>query len=219
MWTRYSKRVFLLLFIIQACCVLTCGSSLAVIIPHDFDLPIPSPDDPCSSTGKGDMKDAIIVVSEHVSILDLDVAILLTHDSFYDLQLVLESPAGTSITLIPGSNMAFFIRNRDGRFEPAGGSNRFLFDDEAAVDINEATPPFDRAFKPPSGFALSAFDGQDAYGQWCLRIEDVAFGHSGRLERVELIISSPEPTTILLFGLGAVIASGFFTTKAPRHRE
>jgi hypothetical protein len=206
MFARCLRRVFLLVVVIWTCDVCLCRSSRAVVISRDFDLPIPSPDDPNSGIGQGAMEDAIIDVTEHISIRDLDIAVSLTHDSFFDLQIALESPAGMTIMLNPHSNDAFMTQAPDGRRVPVGGSNRFLFDDESAICIEDATPPFDQAFKPARGFELSVFDGQDAFGSWRLQIEDFWPDHTGRLERVELIvISSPEPSTALLFGLGVLV--------------
>ncbi len=221
MFTRYSKdirrspvkaRLFLLVLAITAIGAVPCQST-AVVVSQNFDLPIPSPDDPASEFGRGRMDDAIIDVTEHYLIEDLDVAVLLTHEAFFDLEIVLQSPTGTTITLNPASNNAFIIQ--EGGSHSAGGQNRFLFDDEAATDIEHATLPFDRPFRPATGFELSAFDGQDAFGQWRLQIRDVGIDHTGRLEEAELIINSPEPTTAVLLALGA---AAVYTRKSPPRR-
>jgi hypothetical protein len=149
------------------------------------------------------MADAIIDVTEHHLIEDLDVAVLLTHEAFFDLEIVLQSPAGTTITLNPALNTAFIIQ--EGGSHSAGGQNRFLFDDEAAVDIRHASQPFNQPFRPAPGFELSAFDGQDAFGQWRLQIRDAGDMHTGQLEKIELIITTPEPTTAVLLTLGAAV--------------
>ncbi len=214
MFTRCSKWFFLSALIITVAYSLPCQGSQAVVISRDFDLPIPSPDDPDSEFGKGRMEDANINVTEHISIEDLDVAISLKHDSFYDLQIVLQSPVGTTITLNPSFNDAFMIRGPDDRYQPVGGSNRFLFDDEAAIGIENATPPLSQAFRPAADFKLSAFDGQDAFGQWRLQINDLWAKDTGRLERVELIINAPEPTSGCLFGLAIVVARLIRSRKA-----
>ncbi len=222
MFTRCSKNVrlnsvearfFLTVLIITAGIVPPCQSS-PVVISRDFDLPIPSPDDPDSEFGKGRMADANINVTEHISIDDLDVAVSLTHDSFYDLQIVLQSPAGTTITLNPSSNDAFMIRGPDNRYQPVGGSNRFLFDDEAAIGIENATPPLSQAFRPAADSKLSAFDEQDAFGTWRVQIQDLWVRNTGRLEGVELIINAPEPTSGCLFGLAIVVARLIRSRKA-----
>jgi subtilisin-like proprotein convertase family protein len=203
MFTRYSKRAVLLVLAITVVSTVTCQSA-TVIFSQPFNLPIPSPDDANSELGRGRMADAIIDVTEHHLIEDLDVAVLLTHEAFFDLEIALQSPAGTTITLNPALNTAFIIQDEGGS-RSAGDQNRFLFDDEAAVDIRHASQPFNQAFKPAVDFELSAFDGQDAFGRWRLQIRDVGDMHTGQLERTELIITTPEPTTAVLLALGAAV--------------
>ena len=207
MFTRCSKNVrlnsvearfFLTVLIITAGVVPPCQSS-PVVISRDFDLPIPSSGD------QGKMDDAIINVTEHLSIEDIDIAISLTHEAFFDLEIVLQRPNGKAITLNPSMNYAFIVTEPGGSHS-VGGSNRFLFDDEAAIGIENATPPLNQAFRPAADFKLSAFDGQDAFGQWRLQINDLWAGGTGRLEGVELIINAPEPTSGCLFGLAIVVA-------------
>ena len=201
MFTRYSMRGFLLAFLIVTGGLLICRNSSAVVISKDFvDWPIPSPDAPGSKDGKGPMEDAIIDVDKHIIIGDLDVAVSLTHSAFYDLEIVLESPAGKTITLNSALNDAFIIQDDTGSHS-VGGQNRFLFDDEAAIDINDAIQPFDQPFRPVPGCELSIFDGKDAFGFWKLKINDLAASHVGQLDKVELIINAPEPTTVSIFTL------------------
>jgi subtilisin-like proprotein convertase family protein len=200
MFTRYSKRFLLLALIITASGAAPCQRSLAVVIPQDFNLPIPSSGD------QGRMDDAVINVAEHVLIEDLDITVKLTHDAFYDLEIILQSPGldGKSITLNPSSNGAFIIPGPGGSHS-AGGPNRFFFDDEATIDIEHAEPPFDQRFKPAIGYELSVFDGLYAFGDWKIQINDVWAAHSGQLEKVELIINVPEPSSACLFALTAVV--------------
>jgi subtilisin-like proprotein convertase family protein len=204
MFTRYSTRILLLILSIAAFNA-AARPSKAIVVSQTFDLPIPSLDDPEAEFGRGRMDDAIIIVDEHFLIEDLDVAVLLTHEAFYDIEIVLKSPAGTTITLNPAANSAFLLPGPGG-MTSAGGQNRFLFDDEAAINIENAVQPFDQPFRPATGWELSAFDGQDAYGAWRLQITDVWFYYTGRLEEVELTFSTPEPTSALLLTIGALAA-------------
>jgi len=206
MFARYSKQFILLVLATAAWGVVSCRSASAVVISQEFDLLIPSLNDPCIAFGKGRMDDAIINVTEHLLIEDLDVAVSLEHGAFFDLEIILKSPSGTTITLNPSPNFAFIIQDDENRSRSAGGSNRFLFDDEAATDIEHAIQPFNQAFRPTLGFELSAFDGQDAFGQWRLQINDLWAANIGQLNKVELIINTPEPTTVSFFTLAAVVA-------------
>jgi subtilisin-like proprotein convertase family protein len=169
----------------------------------DFELPIPAPDQPESEFGKGWMADAIINVTGHMPISDLDVSVSLTHDSLFDLQILLVSPSGTGAILNPAGNLAFIVRGQDGSLTRVGGSFQFLFDDEATVSIEDATEPFVGPFSPIA--PLSSLHGQDAFGPWRLRIYDAFYADTGTLNSFELIVTTPEPTTAILLMLGTAL--------------
>jgi subtilisin-like proprotein convertase family protein len=107
------------------------------------------------------MYDAVIDIPEHFNISDLDVSINLTHSNVFDLQVFLVSPSGTVVCL----NMY----NPDEFFE-GGDYINTIFDDEAGTPIGQGEPAFTGRFRPRD--SLAAFDGQDAYGLWRLRIYD-----------------------------------------------
>jgi subtilisin-like proprotein convertase family protein len=170
------------------------------IYSDDFNLPIPAnPDD---TTGW--MADAIIEVPHHLIISDLNVCLTLTHGSLFDLQILLQSPAGTNIDLNLAGNTAFIVRGEDDRLHAYGGSVEWFFDDQAEVSIGQATEPFVGAFRPVEN--LSSFDEQDSFGSWRLRIYDAFPPDTGTFNHFELIITAPEPATALLltFGIGLV---------------
>jgi subtilisin-like proprotein convertase family protein len=171
------------------------------IYSGDFNLRIPAnPDDT-----KGWMDDeAIIEIHDHFVISDLDIGVTLAHESLFDLQILLQSPKGTNVSLNPAGNLAFIVRGEDGRLSAYGGSVEWFFDDEAEVSIEQATEPFAGAFKPVEN--LSSFDEQDAYGLWHLRIYDAFYNDTGTFNRFELMITAPEPATavLLTFGIGLV---------------
>ena len=176
------------------------------IYSGQFDLPIPAnPDDT-----KGWMADAVIEITDHFTIHDLDVRISLTHEALFDLQILLQSPAGTNVLLNPAGNLAFIVRGEDGRLTAYGGSVEWFFDDEAEVLIEDATEPFVGAFRPV--WNLSLFDNEDACGTWRLRIEDWWQADTGTLNSFELTITTPEPATAILLLLGA----GLMTLFRPR---
>jgi len=103
------------------------------IYSAEFDLPIPSPDAPESEYGKGWMTDAIIEIPDPLTIHDLDIRISLTHEALFDLQILLQSPAGTNVVLNLAGNLAFIVRGKDGRLTAVGHSGELFFDDEADV--------------------------------------------------------------------------------------
>jgi hypothetical protein len=169
------------------------------IYPGDFNLPIPAnPGDT-----KGWMADAVIEIPDHFIISDLNIRLTLTHEALFDLQIVLQNPAGTNIVLNPAGNTAFIVRGENGHLHAYGGSVEWLFDDEAEVSIEQATVPFVGSFKPVEN--LSSFDEQDSFGSWHLQIYDAFIPDTGTFNHFDLMISAPEPATIFLLGVGVLI--------------
>lgn len=169
-------------------------------------LPIPAASEPESHLGKGNMADAIIEITDHLTIHDLDIRINLAHEGLYDLQIILQSPAMTNVVLNLADNTAFLTTDKDGWSTVLGGSGWIAFDDEAVLPIEQATDPFTGSFRPASTYQLSEFDGQDAYGSWHLKISDIYDDHTGTLNDFEIAISVPEPATamFLMFGISAM---------------
>ncbi|MCO4769105.1 MAG: hypothetical protein KDA24_03690 [Deltaproteobacteria bacterium] len=85
-------------------------------------------------------------------IQDLDVTVNVTYSPLTEIDMIITSPMGTSVTLfnaggLSGSNIASMV-----------------FDDEATDAISAGTSPYTGSFIPTS--ALSAFDGEDSTGLW-----------------------------------------------------
>ncbi len=155
-----------------------------------FDFPIPA--EPGSTQGW--MIDATIYVPDSFTISDLDVGINLTHENVFDLMLFLESPTGTSLCLNTYGLAEFFV----------GANYRYtIFDDQALIPIEEGKAPFTGRFKPKAGNLLETFDGENAGGLWRLRVYDAFKGDSGTLHDFKLMITSPEPSTLMMLMLGA----------------
>ena len=162
----------------------------------DFNLPIPAPDDPKSEYGQGRMDDAVINVTDHILISDLDVRISLTHTNVFDLQIFLQGPVGTKICLNMYDFKKEFFKGQD--------YAKTIFDDDAPDSIEHAEAPFTGRFKPRAGSRLEVFDGRDAYGLWRLQIHDRWQWDTGTLDSFELMITTiPEPATVIFLTLGA----------------
>ena len=134
-----------------------------------------------------------LTVNSHMTITDLNGLITnLTHTWDGDLFIELQSPVGTTVTL----------SNRNG-----GSGDNFIntvFDDEAATAIGSSSAPFTGSFRPDQ--LLSAFDGQDAFGVWTLRVADRAARDVGSINRWGIDITAPnqsvpEPASLVLAGL------------------
>jgi len=130
------------------------------------DVPVGIPDDLVDTSGD---TEATATVSNGSTIVDLTVTIDLDHTWIGDLDIFLESPAGTSVQL----------------FNQFGGSGDDLedvtFDDDALDLISSGTPPYGPGdFAPVE--ALSAFDGENAFGDWTLLVVDTATQDTGTLQ-------------------------------------
>ncbi|OHB67499.1 MAG: hypothetical protein A2Y77_05900 [Planctomycetes bacterium RBG_13_62_9] len=180
--------------------VLVVGSLSAIAARADtvlyysgqFDLPIPA--DPDNT--KGSMDPATIHVPDHFILADLDITVNVTHSKAFDLQLYLSSPAGTAVVL----NMYQFTNYIEG-----ADYSGTTFDDEAAISIRDALPPFEGSYRPLE--SLAAFDGEDAYGPWTLSIYDAYYGDTGHFGSFTLAITTPEPATVALLALGLALTS------------
>jgi subtilisin-like proprotein convertase family protein len=170
------------------------GSAICVGSVHiysgDFNLRIPA--EPADTSGW--MEDAVLEIPHHYTVYDVDVGITLTHTNVIDLQIFLKSPAKTTICL----NMY----NIDPPFNKGANYTQTVFDDEAPVAIEDAQAPFTGRFRPLEPYKLSEFDGENVYGPWSLRIYDFWPLDIGTLKHFELVITSPEPATVVLLTLG-----------------
>ena len=167
----------------------------------DFNLPILDKQDTGSS-----MVEAIIKVPDHLTIYDLDVGINVTHTNVFDLQIFVISPDGTRLCL----NMYDFKNE----FFMGEDYVQTIFDDEAEKPIEDGESPFSGRFRPKAGSLLEIFDGEDAYGFWRLQIDDIWYWDTGNLEKVELIVTVCEPTTLSLLALGAGLTVLFRRRRA-----
>jgi len=172
----------------------------------DFDLPIPELDSSNPDISKGWMDDAVIEITDHFIVSDLDVRVSITHTNVFDLQIFLQSPAGTRICL----NMYTFRE-----FFEGANYTQTVFDDEAELSIKQDEPPFTGSFRPVEPYKLSEFDGEDTYGIWRLQIYDAWAWDTGTLDSFELFITTPEPATAIFLILGAGLVIRF---KAIRSR-
>lgn len=128
----------------------------------------------------------------HLTLADVNVRVTLTHSWVADLFITLISPKGTSVVL------------SDNRGGSGNNFSNTLFDDEAANAIATGNAPFNGSFRPDG--LLSAFDGQDAFGIWTLRIADQVARDSGSLNSWGLELTGatnnvPEPTSLALSAL------------------
>ena len=170
-------------------------SAVIYTFGEQFNLTIPED----TAQSRGWMSDAVINVTEHIFISDIDIEINITHTSAFDLQLFLQNPAGTSVILNYYTIDEFF---------EGADYIRTIFDDEADISISLGEAPFTGRFRPKNPYLLSAFDDEDVYGSWRLQICDMWDYNTGTLDSFELIITThtPEPATAILLLLGTAMS-------------
>ncbi len=202
MGARGTVQWIVAILMVSLCAAAVHAVDLPVYVySADFDYRIPADPD----TSKGFMADAHIDIPGHFTVCDLDVGINLTHSNVWDIEIILQSPAGTSLCLNMYSLDEYFVGEdyRDA-----------VFDDEAEIAVEDARPPFTGSFKPRSPAKLSLFDGEDAFGRWTLRVYDAHYYDTGTFEELELMITTPEPASAVLLMLGAVLVT--LTKRAER---
>ncbi len=133
---------------------------------------------------------------------DVDLGVILTHTYRSDLRITLTSPLGTVVNV---------MTNTAG----SGDNLHDLFDDEATAiisthngtvtdPITPAGPPYSHSFQPSS--PLSAFDRQNASGNWTLVVCDSVGQDIGALSRADLIITGV-PTNYVDLSVNKTVSS------------
>lgn len=162
-----------------AFCPVVAGSGSFSSVPS---VPVPIPDgDP---TGAADSN----VIAQNATILELDVAVQVTHSWVGDLRVTLTHvETGTTVTLIdqPGAPASFFGCSGD-------DIDAILGDDAIVPAENEcasSTPAIGGFLLPTE--ALDAFDGEDIAGTWTLNVIDSSLGDSGTIDAWSLELNDP----------------------------
>lgn len=142
-----------------------------------------------------------IFVPIHGTVLNVDLALNIEHTSICDLQIYLQSPAGTRVCInsydVSGVN----------KFEPNRANFYWtIFDAESPFSINSGKPPFTGLYRPNGPDSLTVFYNQQSFGTWQVSVYDKVYGDTGTFKGVRLDFHvNPEPSIILLFGVSAAI--------------
>lgn len=189
--------------------ILLAGGTLCraelLIIGGDFTNRIPA-----VGSGEALMNDAVLTVWQHMYVTDLDVYLNITHENVVDLRIYLSSPSGQSVQLKDDTLMDLYFKEE----QPWSNMYGTLFDDEANLYMADVQHPYTHRVRPDGGM-LSVFDDQDTYGDWTLKIYDMAYGDIGQLDRWELHFQArhtPEPSSLSFLALLAI----YGITRAPR---
>ncbi len=145
----------------------------------------------CAAGAPGTSATSTITVPDNFTIADVDVLLNITHTWVGDLVITLTHGA-TTVTLVdrvgfpvPQGCQGFFSQNITTR----------LNDESAGGPVENADPPTGASYTPQQ--ALSAFDGQNASGNWTLTVTDWITFDSGTLVSWGLDIDDGVPTTPL----------------------
>lgn len=129
--------------------------------------------------GAGTLTESIISFTDDNFINDVNVTVNIDHTYDGDLTIKLRSPDGTEVVLA----------------DNVGGSGdnftNTIFDDQAAIAIQDGTAPFTGTFRPQGN--LSALEGQLIAGDWTLSILDNANQDGGNLNSWSLELCGAEP--------------------------
>jgi uncharacterized repeat protein (TIGR01451 family) len=136
----------------------------------------------------------VFPVSTSYIVGDVELGLLASHTYRSDLRITLTSPAGTAVTVMTWSGNV-----------QSGDNFHDLFDDEAAGaltthnatvtdPLTPAPPPYSHSFQPSN--PLSAFDGQNALGNWTMVLCDGVGSDTGQFQRADLFIRSTSLTSV-----------------------
>ncbi|PWB72236.1 MAG: hypothetical protein C3F15_11575, partial [Holophagae bacterium] len=179
-------------FTIRIGSTVACGSTIQLTLrvtaaeggPFTFQLTNPvggslQPDVPLAIPDNGSVT-SNLVVTQNVTLSDVNVRVQIDHTYVGDLIVSLRSPAGTTVTLL--------------NLPACGDSNmNVTFDDSSGVNLQNhcagTTPWYSGVARPYQ--PLSSFNGQSSAGTWTLTVSDNAVGDSGTLVDWELL-TTPE---------------------------
>ncbi|MCB9214175.1 MAG: proprotein convertase P-domain-containing protein [Alteromonas sp.] len=149
-----------------------------------------------------------IDVTDDVTITDLDVNLNVSHTWVGDLDMVLTSPAGTSVVIFDRPGVPATT------FGCSGDNIDATLDDEAATPVEDecgaGTPTISGSFIPNN--PLSAFDGESTLGTWTLTVTDNAAGDTGTINSWGLsysydVSSAPYVVALDANGMATINAS------------
>jgi subtilisin-like proprotein convertase family protein len=148
----------------------------------------------------------ILNANQHGIITDLNISVHIFGTHMEDFQLRLTSPSGPTVQFradFSGTNFGF---------NHIGPPLQATFDDESLNAHTLQTVGGVGTFQPYQ--ALSAFDGEELFGNWQLSILDVFIPNesndliSWQISGDVTAAAVPEPTTLALLGAGLVAVRG-----------
>src|SRR5215217_1744258 len=170
------------------------AAPVTTVTQHENTTPVAIP------TGPAVVTSTIDVAGAGAHLTDVDLFTNITHTFAADLDVTLQSPTGTVVTITTdngaGNDNVFAGTTFDDQANPGGqvpySSNPCLTTDNPYANNVAATP-----LAPEE--ALAAFNGEDPNGTWTLTISDDLAGDGGTLNNWRLDLTtglcpSPSPT-------------------------
>jgi subtilisin-like proprotein convertase family protein len=124
-------------------------------------------------------------VSSSFIVGDVDLGVYMTHSYRGDINITLQSPAGTRQLLVSGASAAsgdnFNVRLND------SGTQVVNTDSNTGNHSTTVPPPYQNNFIPNN--SLSIFNGQTSSGTWRLEICDTVLFQDGNFQRADLYLT------------------------------
>ena len=135
-----------------------------------------------------------LVISDDITITDLNVRVAIDHTAVGDLIMTLQSPAGTQIVLLDRPGLPLVNPN----FGCLDDNFDITFDDGSTTDLENFCPgttPWLVGSAAPAT-ALTAFNGESTLGTWTLTVSDNEADDLGDIIDWEIITTPalPQPT-------------------------
>ncbi len=150
---------------------------------YNFSTPLPIPDNQATYTT---LTTSVPPISS--TIVDVNVAMSLTHQFMFDVQMEMVSPQGTTVKLLNNS---------------CGDSNINVLYDDSGNTLNCNSTTLQTVIPYES---LSSFNGQNPQNTWTLRVRDNIGGDSGTLNSASITICTKSYTSL---GTNNLIISDF----------
>lgn len=127
-------------------------------------------------------------VPTNLVVADINFGFFVTHTYRSDLRITLTSPAGTTVTLLTWTGNVQAGDNYNDLLDDQA-ANAIGTHDPAALDpLTPAPPPYFHSFRPSN--PLSAFNGQNALGNWTMVLCDAVTTDIGVFTRADLFITA-----------------------------
>jgi uncharacterized repeat protein (TIGR01451 family) len=186
-------------------CLMWCAAAPAMaqsVISYPNTVSAPITENNCAAAAK---VTRVFNVPIGYIVADVDLGVLITHTYRSDLRIDLTSPAGTTVTIMTWPGNVQGGDNVNDRFDDGAAASITTHDANVIDPLTPVPPPYSHAFRPSS--PLSAFNGQNALGNWTMTICDAVADDTGTYNRANLFIT-PAPAAITTTKISSIVSDG-----------